>query len=243
MKVKQICFSLFFLILWQGSSLFAQSNVIKIGPLKLIQRSVALSFEHALNEDMSFGIGTNVFLRRDLFGNNEIINSSSNLTLKSIPFSGFTITPEFRYYIGEAAAPKGFYLNPFLRYLQYNSSLEADILSNGELSTVATNLRFRGAGIGFSIGYQWLINDQISIDWHGGLGFALSGLKHTGTDFNGPIENDLEEYVDIIEEWINEQVLLDNQTILIDDISQLDFRVPGIVWPVFRTQISIGYAF
>lgn len=43
-------------------------------------------------------------------------DASVQLTVSILPSIGFILTPEYRFYLSEAPAPKGFYVAPFARY-------------------------------------------------------------------------------------------------------------------------------
>lgn len=237
---------LFPLLLICISSILAQHNVVKVSPLKLAIRTFAVSYEHVLTDEIALGIGTNFFLQTDfnqgLAGTISNLDTTGNFSSNAINLNGFTLTPELRYY-PEGKAPKGFFLDPFVRFLQYKTAVDAVFNDNSEISNIESNFRFRAFGPGLSLGYQWIIAERFSIEWHGGLGVTFGAVSHSGTILNGPIQNDIQKYVDELNIYIQEEIPFINQEITLDDLNSLKFRIPGVVWPVFRSGLSFGFAF
>ncbi|MEM7371516.1 MAG: DUF3575 domain-containing protein [Bacteroidota bacterium] len=228
------------------SSALTQHNVVKISPLKLAIRTFAISYEHTFTDKIAVGLGTNFFLRTDfnegLAGSISNLDTTGNFSSTAINLNGFTFTPEFRYYPG-GKAPQGFFLDPFVRFLQYKTAVDAVFNDNAEVSNIESNFRFRALGPGFSLGYQWIIAERFSIEWHGGLGITFGAVSHTGTILNGPIQNDIQKYVDELNLYIQEEIPFIDQEISLEDINTLKFRIPGVTWPVFRSGLSFGVAF
>jgi hypothetical protein len=79
-------------------------NAIKINPLSLFLATGNVSYERATGESQSAQLG--VFY--------------SGVKISSLKYSGFGITPEYRFYIaGHQEAMNGVYLAPFLRYQNF----------------------------------------------------------------------------------------------------------------------------
>jgi hypothetical protein len=79
-------------------------NAVKINPLSLILATGNVSYERQTTENQSFQLG--------LF--------YSGVKLSSLKYSGFGITPEYRFYIaGRKEAMNGVYLAPFARYQNF----------------------------------------------------------------------------------------------------------------------------
>ena len=234
------------LLLLAGNALQAQVGVLKIAPLKLSYKTLSLSYEHAITKEWTASLGTGFFLTTDfnrgLANSISGLDSTDRLSPGSILVSGFTLTPAIRYYPG-GKAPKGFFLDPFLRFLQYKSAVETVYNGNSEISTVESNLRFRALGAGLAIGYQWIFGERFSLEWHGGLGITGGAISHRGTVIEGDIADNIQAYLDEINAYINEEVPFINRELAIEELESLSFRIPGIVWPVFRSGLTFGVAF
>lgn len=143
------------LLIFQTLTGFAQSkNAIKLDIHSPIARTVSLSYERALNEKYTLGISA-------LYTDQSMAFSSSYL-------SRIAVTPEFRYYMGNATSLNGFYLSTFLRY-QYLEAIQLNYLYDGftnsyyeyyEISNLHTG------GLGMALGFHKVFDKHISIDGH-----------------------------------------------------------------------------
>lgn len=127
-------FILFFLGLNNAN---AQSTV-KINILSPIVKTLNLQYEKTISTNSSIQLG--------FFYTGYSTGGTS--------FSGFGITPEYRFYLSDTEAPEGVYVAPFLRY--QNFTLEEDVFSSkGTLSTI---------GGGLILGKQWVFKEKIVLD-------------------------------------------------------------------------------
>lgn len=233
-------------LLLRVNSTQAQENIIKVAPIKLAIATGAFAYERVLSDQLSVGIHTHIRFRTNLgervltFINDR--QSNNRFSANQLSLGGTTFTPELRYYPG-GEAPRGFYLNPFVRILTYKSILETSYTGDfGDVTEVESKIRLLTGGPGFSIGYQFLIGDQWTIDWHGGLGLTVGIVRHTGTVTNGAIQTSIQDIVDEANLFIEENLPINWQLNLQDEVS-LRFTAPGAIWPVVRSSLSVGYAF
>ncbi len=110
-----------------------------------------LSYENAFSEDKSFQIGF-------FYTGVKIIDTR---------FSGFGITPEIRFYLGDDAAPQGFYAAPFLRYQSFKLT-EPNTTGSATLSTF---------GLGVTVGKQWIFKEKFSLDLFIGPSYSFGDIK------------------------------------------------------------------
>ena len=132
-------------------------NAIKLNPLSLIFATGNIAYERAVASNQSVQVGAYY----------------SGLGIGDIMYSGFGITPEYRFYFaGQKQALNGVYVAPFVRYQRF--SLE-DKESNDKTT-------FRSIGGGATLGWQKM--------W--GSGFVLD--LFAGPSFNnGKFKNDSDE--------------------------------------------------
>ncbi len=90
---------------WCSFSAQAQSNVFKVNIISPVFKTASVFFERAINEESSLQLG---FFYTGYTGDDT-------------KFRGFGITPEYRFYLSESAAPAGVYVAPFLRYQNFES--------------------------------------------------------------------------------------------------------------------------
>jgi hypothetical protein len=133
-------------------------NALKTDLFSAFLRTGVLKYERALNEDMSFQLG---------FFYTGYSPSDTEARL-----SGFGITPEFRYYLSEKAAPAGTYLAPNVRYMKVTVEDETTDES-GSLNSF---------GFAFNIGHQAVFKDVILIDGWIGPSYNFRNFEEsTGT--------------------------------------------------------------
>jgi hypothetical protein len=110
-------------------------NSIKFEPLAAIFRTASVSYERAISDKSSLGLG---FLY-------------TNITLYGSKYDGYAITPEYKFYT-KGNAIKGVYLAPFARYQDYLIKNETD---KGSL---------KGFGGGILLGRQWIYRSGFTLD-------------------------------------------------------------------------------
>lgn len=122
-----------------SSSAFGQKkNAIKVNIFSPIFRTGSFFYERALNEATSAQLGF----------------FYTGYKITDTKFSGYGITPEFRFYPSKNEDLKGFYLGPFLRYQSF--SLTEDVTdSKGTFSAF---------GGGLLIGGQFLFGNVVTLD-------------------------------------------------------------------------------
>lgn len=148
---KVIFFALFCTTaFFSSTSCFAQ-NVIKANIFSPLVRTGSFFYERGLTENKSFQMGF-------LF---------TGFKSDGTHFSGFGITPEFRFYLSATDAPKGVYVGPYLRYQSFTVKDDAST-SKGSMNTL---------GGGVSIGKQWIFKDRISLDAFVGPGYNNGSIK------------------------------------------------------------------
>ena len=226
--------------------LAAQQNVIKVAPGKLTSRSLALTYERVLSDNKTVSVDLHSFFPRSPRGQLQSAidaYNSDTFNISNLGLSGFTFTPAYRHYFG-GNAPRGFYFSPFARFFQYTGTWNVDYQGVDQQVMVDGRLRFRGLGGGLSLGFQFLIAERISVDWHGGLGVTLAGLRHRGElDTQNVLPQDIQDFEDQINAYLDENIGFINKRVNFDDGLAANFRIPGIIWPVLRSSLAIGVAF
>lgn len=116
----------------------AQSNAVKINIFSPIFKTINVSYERVLKETSSFQLGFYY----------------TGASLSSLKYSGFGITPEYRFYLSETAAPQGFYAAPFLRYQSVNLTVDGS----------SSEANFSAVGGGLVVGKQWVFKQLVTLD-------------------------------------------------------------------------------
>ncbi len=124
-------------------------NVIKTNLFSPIIRTYHLNYERVINEDMSGQLGFYY----------------TGFHVGDIDVSGFGITPEYRYYLSEKAAPAGIYVAISPRYVSFSLKEK----------TTASEGTWTAFGAALNVGAQALLKDVVTIEAY--LGPAYSTGK------------------------------------------------------------------
>lgn len=127
------------------------SNAVKINPLSLIFATGNVAYERATAPNQSFQLG--VFY--------------SGLSIGGVKYTGFGVTPEYRFYIGgQKVAMNGVYVAPFARYQNY--TLKDD---QGDKATLST------FGGGATIGWEKAWSSGFVLDLFAGPSYNSGTVK------------------------------------------------------------------
>lgn len=156
--MKKIIAILLFAIFSLTGIVNAQNkNIIKTSLTSPFLSTYVLAYERALNEDMGLQLGF-------------YYTGASTL---DVTFSGFSITPEFRYYLSEQkTAPNGAFIAPYLRYQNFT-------LDDDETGASAT---LTGIGGGVLIGIQRVFKETISLSAFIGPAYIAPSVDYDDPD-------------------------------------------------------------
>lgn len=146
-------------------------NIFKVNLSSIALSHYAIQYERVTGRKQSFAIGFGISpdvslpFKKDLLEQFEG-NADAKNAIESTKFTKYTITPEYRFYLGKKEAPCGFYIAPFARYTYM--SIEQDYKftpSNNKPHTAHLKGRFSGIGGGFMLGAQWPLGKHLTLDW------------------------------------------------------------------------------
>lgn len=138
----------------------AQNTVIKGNLLSPLVRTGSFFIEQKLNDNSSIQLG--------------LLYSGAKVDDTKV--RGFGITPEYRFYLSESAAPKGFFVAPYARYLNYD-------LTNDN----RTKAKMQSFGAGLIIGQQYIFKERVSFEWFFGPAYTNADL-----DVKSGVEDDFD---------------------------------------------------
>jgi hypothetical protein len=139
-------------------NVLAQENALKLNPLSIFAATGNVSYERAISSKQSFQLGVHY----------------SGIKFSSIKYTGYGITPEFRFYLGQEVM-NSFYVAPFARYQSFT-------IAEVETDSKAT-LTIMGGGV--LLGRQWILGESFTID-------LFMGPKYSSTNFkvsNGDVDD------------------------------------------------------
>ena len=168
-------------------SAVAGKNIIKINLPSVALKNYSMQYERVINNRQSIGLGFAVSPNTGLPFKSTLLeqfggNDDARKAIETTTFSKFTITPEYRFYVGKKGAPAGFYLAPFARYTSMSFDQDYTFTpGSGKLHTAHLTGKFSGVGGGLMIGAQWLLGEHVTLDWWI-LGPFVGSMK---ADFHG----------------------------------------------------------
>lgn len=254
-----------FAAILMATPMMAQQHVIKFTPGKLLSfggsntqingftiedklkvgiNNLMLGYEYVVSEKVTIGADIKIAFpsnSSNLNFINDTVSSEFGVFENFGLSSGFSFTPQVRFYLGDNGAPTGFYLNPWLRFFSYKYTSDVSWTEIAGTSDITAEATYGGFGGGFSIGWQWLLGESIVIDWNMGLGVLPTRIGLSGT-VTGPLATDVQEFIDELnsafEEFPGE---INSQIEKIGD--GVEGKTGYFALPVFRSNLSIGYAF
>ncbi len=166
----------------------AKMNFIKLNALGLLASNIGVQYERVLSKRLSVGL-TLRFMPMSRFPFQKSIAKSTEDTimrnvLLNTKVSGFSFSPELRYYWGTHGWARGAYIAPFYRYSSFSTSnfnYRYNIIedsTNVEVQYIAVaHAKVSAHAIGFLLGKQWFLGKHFALDLYGGLHFGLSNFS------------------------------------------------------------------
>ena len=230
-------------------------HTVKLNLFALGMRNLSMQYEFAFHKNLSVALGGRFMLPYSYDLGKALQGDAVDATgakLGKFKFTGYAITPEFRFYPGkkvEHQAPHGFYIAPYGRFANFaiNTSITipSDTASGFAGGPVDAKITYGGFGGGLMIGAQWILKNRISIDWWiGGLHYGASKLTVSAT---GDLLSQVGGATNVkgsLEDLLDEDLPINpsSKSIIIGGNS-VSGSVSGIPFAGFRCGLCIGYNF
>ena len=169
-----------------ASTAHAQTNVLKVDIIQPLINTIALSFEHKLSESSSFQLSVAGTFGYENSGNFGFYNSSGGYYSGQASTSGFSITPEYRFYLSEKhAAPEGFYVAPYVRFQNLSTTIDynSGISYPNPTRSQSYEANLNAFGLGVVVGKHWIFKKQFSIDLFVGPGYTFTDTSSNQQDY------------------------------------------------------------
>jgi Protein of unknown function (DUF3575) len=153
-------------------------------------------------------------------------------------FTQFGITAENRFYFTKHA-PIGFYLAPYLKYNRFGVTHTKT--TDNQYETKVTGA-IGGIGIGGSAGVQFRLGEHITMDLTF-LGLDMKWMSGSLKYSSNDPENDVVAFRDKVQESVKDIPLIGSNLAAQIDGDQVKVRSPLGVWPGYRFNLSVNYAF
>jgi hypothetical protein len=227
---------------------FAPKYMVKTNLLSYAWLSVNAHYEQKLGPKMSVGLLAGYKLPTtvhvDAIAN---IEGENQTYTGDIEPEGLYINPYYRFYPGEVF--KGFYVEAFLRYFDYNYLVPYDYEKDGR--TIRANLdgTASATGGGLCLGVQLKLAPRVYLDLNAGYGMAYGNAHVQTSDPNLDAEDyltikqNIEKYQDDADAqvFILGDVLTDPEAYAYEDSAEAFFN--DKMFPIARAGVTIGFAF
>ena len=227
------------------STSFKIRNVVKFLPLNLQFNSVAFEYERMINVKNSVTLEIGLPSQKSIIGKYGI---NANSDLKTAEFGTTTLKAAYRHYTGKRKLPKGFYIEPYLKYQKIAGNASIEGINDMDIHYAGkADFKLNTINVGCQLGVQILIAKRVSVDLYflGLEGGYLSGNITTTpsiSDQYDPIV--LSVLNDVITQNItNLPSFVKNKISVKQTDNQVIVKANNIPYPFYRGGISIGFAF
>ena len=238
-------FTLFGIAQVGDSTAFQLKNVVKFLPLNLPFHNVSFEYERMINPKNSLTLDIGLPFQKSIMGKYGI---NSNSDLKTAEFGTTAVRGAYRHYTGKQKLPKGFYIEPYLKYQQIKGNASIEGTNSMEIPYAGTSdINLHTLNIGCQLGIQFLIAKRVSVDlFFLGLegGFLSGNITTTPTSSTqyDPIT------LAVLKEVITQNIadlpsFVKNKLSVTQTDTQVIVKATSMPYPWFRGGISIGFAF
>ena len=231
-----------FVFAQDGDSLtIERNNVVKFLPANLPFQSISFEYERMINPANYITLGIGIPNQKSLIGKYGMDFGSD---VKSIELGTMHIRAAYRHYTGQRMLPKGFYIEPYLKYQKItgNGSVENTDFFNTYKGKFDVNLN--SMNIGFQLGAQFLIAKRITLDFYflglevGFLSGDVIAISDQLADANN-LKTDIEQKIADLPSFIGDKLTVTQSA----DKKQINVNADHAPYPWYRGGISIGIAF
>lgn len=209
-------------------------NLVKINLASLALKTFSVQYERAIHKKISVGMGLRLMPKGSLPFSSSF--DSIDEQLGSLELGNIAITPEVKFYMGKGVF-KGFYVAPFLRYANYNASINYEFQSGNTTENIPLSGNLNTFTGGVLLGAQWRIANNVYFDWsifgpqYGFSSGELAGVK----TLNAQEQQDLRDELNGIDLPVGKV-----ESTVTANGAKLKFDGP---WAGIRANIGIGYRF
>ncbi len=246
MRLTKLFFSLIVTLMLVRTG-YSQETAVKIAPFTLLSLDPKISVERLLTEKMSVNaefIYQGVGFGRGIWNQEfTVTDGNGNTSLYSLPggrVNRFVISPDLRFYTGSKQM-HGFYFTVGPRFSFTNGSADVSYTEAGQPTDEAEgSVKLNMIGGNAGMGVQWIIGDHFLIDWNFlGIG-AMTGNLNVSAFSTSFTEEDFLQFESDLQS-VQESGLFRNVEFTTE--GQTGTVAGRVLLPVWRSTLSIGYAF
>lgn len=235
-------FSIFAFAQDQDSISVERKNVVKFLPVNLPLQSFSFEYERMINAKNSLTIGIGIPNQKSLIGKYGIDNDPDS-ELKEASLGTTHIRAAYRHYTGKKELPKGFYIEPFLKYQHIKGKCKAELTSDEDITyTGDLTASFNTFSAGFQMGVQFLIAKRVTLDFYflgieGGMVSGNVNARVVPSDNIPDMKKEVEDAIADLPSSLGSKLKVTST----DDA--VNVKASSIPFPWLRSGISIGIAF
>ena len=217
-----------------------RKNVVKFLPVNLPFQSMSFEYERMVNAKNSVILGVGLPNQKSIIGKYGIDAGSE---LKTAELGTMHLRAAYRHYTGKSMLPRGFYIEPYVKYQKITGKVNATFTDDQENTYDAgIDANLNTMNVGFQLGTQFLIAKRISLDFYFlGLEAGFLSGNVTGEAPNETFAANLKTEMD--------DAIVDLPSFLRDKLevtqsgNKVNVKASSVPYPWFRGGISIGIAF
>ena len=218
-----------------------RKNVVKFLPVNIPFQSISFEYERMINAKNSVTLGIGLPNQKSLIGKYGIDASSD---LKAAEIGTMHLRAAFRHYTGHNMLPKGFYIEPYLKYQKITGTANISGIDDqsGETYKGAFDLNLNTMNLGFQLGTQFLIAKRVTLDLYflgleaGFLSGNVNAISDQLSDANN-VKDDLDKAIADLPSFIGKKITVTQTG------NKVNAKAGSIPYPWIRGGISIGFAF
>lgn len=167
-----------------------KKSIIKLNLTAPLALHYVASYEYLLSKrqslNLTLGFAPNTYVPfKGTLANAFSDDQDVVFAINTSTFRKIMVTPEYRFYLGKKDAPAGIYIGTFIRYTNMSASYRYKFTdSKGIVHRPELTTSFNGVGAGAMLGVQWLLGNNLSLDFWILGPFAGYNVGHTGGDHN-----------------------------------------------------------
>ena len=220
-------------------------NVVKFLPFTLPFNSLSFEYERMINAKNSLILDLGFPDKKSIMGKFGI---ATNSDLKSAEIGSSLVRGAYRHYTGKQNFPKGFYIEPYLKYQHFTGDARVEGVDDFGVTYAGTSeIKLHTLNMGCQLGIQFLIAKRVSLDFYflgfegGLLNGKITTVPPTNTGFD-------QEILTILRDQIQQVVdgapsMIKNKITVSQTNTSVDVKVSNAPYPWFRSGLSIGFAF
>lgn len=221
-----------------------RKTVIKFLPVNYPFGAYSFEIERMISAKNAVTLGVGIPANLSLMGKYGI---DPNEDIEDANISTMHIRAAFRHYTGGKNLPRGFYIEPYLKYQKIDANLKAsfEVEENPDQTYMAdiTTPNLNSLNVGFQMGVQFLIAKRVSLDLYF-LGFEAGMLNGNVNAKVDPADNmpdmaaELQDAIDELPGFISNKLEVTS-----GNGDNVNVKSSGVAFPWLRSGISIGIAF